>query len=57
MDFGCPAIYGEGYGKGAYRRLCPQKRDDGVLVVGGRTIKLFLDIYNTPGLILLPYSL
>ena len=42
--------------KGAYRRLCPQKRDDGVLVVGGRAIKLFLDTYNTPDLILPPYS-
>ena len=41
---------------GAYRRLSPRKREDGVFVVGGRAVKLFLDNYYSPGLILLPHS-
>ena len=41
--------------RGDYRRLCPQKREDGVFVVGGRAVKLFVDNYNTPGLVLLPH--
>ena len=42
--------------KGDFQRLGPRERDDGIIVVGGRASKLFMDNYNTPGLILLPHN-
>ena len=42
--------------RGKYKRLCPRVRDDGVIVVGGRTEKWMEMSYNKSEVPLLPYK-
>lgn len=46
----------EGLTKGRYKKLNPQMRDDGIVIVKGRLEAWFNDNYNTTGLILLPHN-
>lgn len=41
---------------GKFRRLCARKRDDGIIVVGGRILKSAESSYDEQELILMPYS-
>ena len=44
------------FDSGGFRRLCPEVREDGIIVVGGRMEKVLADNYGNRKPILLPYK-